>query len=94
MLGAAPKALLDSTSPARVAGNVSIPVLLIHGDKDTVVPYEQSELMVRAMQAAGKPVELVTLVDENHYLTHSTTRTQMLQALDAFLAKNLPVRQP
>ena len=92
MLGKAPRSLLDSTSPARIAGKAAIPVLLIHGDKDTVVPIEQSERMVRAMNLAGKPVEMVTLIDENHYLTHSTTRTQMLEALAAFLAKNLPVQ--
>lgn len=94
LLGAAPKTLLDSTSPARLAGRAAIPVLLIHGDKDTVVPIEQSQLMVRAMQAAGKPVEFVTLADENHYLTNSSTRTQLLATLEAFLAKNLPVHQP
>jgi dienelactone hydrolase len=94
LLGKAPKTLLDSTSPARLAAKATIPVLLIHGDKDTVVPIEQSQRMVRAMQAAGRPVQMVTLVDENHYLTHSATRTQMLQALEAFLAKNLPVTRP
>jgi dipeptidyl aminopeptidase/acylaminoacyl peptidase len=92
MLGAAPKSLLDSTSPARMASQVNIPVLLIHGDKDTVVPIEQSQIMVRSLRAAGKPVEMVTLADENHYLAHSATRTQMLEALGAFLAKNLPVQ--
>jgi dipeptidyl aminopeptidase/acylaminoacyl peptidase len=94
MLGKAPKTLLDSTSPARIARKAGVPVLLIHGDKDTVVPIEQSRLMADAMKAAGKPVELVTLAGENHYLTKAATRTQTLEALDAFLAKNLPVRQP
>jgi hypothetical protein len=36
-------------------------------------------------------VEFVTLVDENHYLTRFATRTQTLDALQAFLARNLPV---
>jgi dipeptidyl aminopeptidase/acylaminoacyl peptidase len=92
MLGKAPLSLLASTSPARLANKAAIPVLLVHGDKDTVVPIEQSQLMARSMQAAGKPVEFVTLADENHYLTHSRTRTQLLEALDTFLAKNLPVQ--
>jgi pimeloyl-ACP methyl ester carboxylesterase len=94
MLGKAPKALLDSTSPARIAGKAKIPLLLIHGDKDTVVPIEQSQIMVRAMQGAGKAVEMVTLAEENHYLIHSNTRTQMLSALETFLARNLPVQKP
>jgi pimeloyl-ACP methyl ester carboxylesterase len=82
---------LAAASPGRHAGEVRIPLLLIHGDQDTVVPLEQSMAMQRAMAAAKKPVELVVLQGENHYLTRAQTRTQTLSALEAFLAKNLPV---
>ena len=91
ILGNVGTSQLMATSPARQVANIRSPVLLIHGDKDTVVPIEQSQRMANAMKAAGKPVEFVTLVDENHYLTKSATRTQTLEALQAFLAKNLPV---
>jgi dipeptidyl aminopeptidase/acylaminoacyl peptidase len=94
MLSGTPSAKLTATSPSHQAASIRAPVLLIHGDKDTVVPFEQSQNMADALKAAGKPVELVTLVDENHYLTKAATRTQMLVSLDAFLAKNLPVHQP
>lgn len=94
MLAGAPTTKLAAASPSHLAANVRVPVLLVHGDKDTVVPYEQSQNMADALKAAGKPVELVKLVDENHYLTRAATRTQMLQALETFLAKNLPVHQP
>jgi dipeptidyl aminopeptidase/acylaminoacyl peptidase len=93
-LGDAPIAKLQATSPARLVSNVRAPILLIHGDKDTVVPIEQSQVMADAIKAAGKPVEFVTLAGENHYLTRAATRTQMLEALERFLAKNLPVNQP
>ena len=36
---------IRSVSPANLADRVRIPVLLIHGRDDTVVPYEQSTLM-------------------------------------------------
>lgn len=39
-------------------------------------------------------MDFVTLGDEGHYLTHPTTRTQMMEVMGAFLAKNLPVQQP
>lgn len=91
MLGQSSSQKLAQTSPAQHAANIKIPLLLIHGDQDTVVPPEQSEMMVKAMKAAGRPVEYVVLAGENHYLTKSATRTQMLKSLDAFLAKNLPV---
>ncbi len=82
---------LAATSPARVAANARAPILLIHGDHDTTVLPQQSEVMFHALQAAGKPVQYVVLQGEDHYLSKSATRTQMLEALDAFLAKNLPV---
>jgi dipeptidyl aminopeptidase/acylaminoacyl peptidase len=94
ILGDAPTPKLTAASPARQAASIRVPVLLIHGDKDTVVPIEQSQIMAQAMKQAGKPVEFVTLADENHYLTKSATRTQTLQALEVFLAKNLPTAAP
>ena len=35
------------------------PTLIIHGDKDALVPLQQSELMIAALKAAGVPCELV-----------------------------------
>ncbi|WP_312166354.1 S9 family peptidase [Phenylobacterium sp.] len=90
MLGAADKGKLNATSPALLVTKATAPVLLIHGDQDTIVAPQQSQVMANALKAAGKPVEYVVLAGENHYLTRSATRTQMLQALETFLAKNLP----
>lgn len=69
---------------------IKAPVLLIHGKDDLVVPYEQSQMMADALTAAGKPVELVTLNAEDHWLSRGATRTQMLQATVAFLEKANP----
>jgi alpha-beta hydrolase superfamily lysophospholipase len=60
-------AMLNAHSAAQNASRVTIPLLLIHGDKDYTVPYEQSQIMQRAMQAAGHPVRLVTLTNAIHY---------------------------
>jgi dipeptidyl aminopeptidase/acylaminoacyl peptidase len=67
-------------------------VLLIHGRDDTVVPYEQSDVMADALKHAGKSVELVTLKHEDHWLSRSATRQQMLEASVAFLQKNNPTQ--
>ena len=77
-------------SPAKMADKVEIPLQLIHGKDDTTVPYVQSTLMVDAMKKAGKPVELVTLDGEDHFLSRGATRLQMLTAMVAFLEKNNP----
>lgn len=46
-------------SPARRVTEKSPPFLLIHGDADPVVPLQQSEAMLAALQKAGVPAELV-----------------------------------
>ncbi|HWU79852.1 MAG TPA: S9 family peptidase [Caulobacter sp.] len=81
---------LDARSPARHAAQADGPVLLIHGKDDTRVQYSQSTTMRAALEKAGKPVEFVTLREEDHFLSREATRQQMLAALVAFLEKNNP----
>jgi dipeptidyl aminopeptidase/acylaminoacyl peptidase len=81
---------LQAISPIEHVSAVVAPVLLIHGRDDTVVPYEQSEVMANALKHAGKSVELVTMKHEDHWLSRSATRQQMLEASVAFLKKNNP----
>ncbi|MBO9707787.1 MAG: S9 family peptidase [Caulobacter sp.] len=81
---------LAAISPAKLAGKADIPVLLIHGKDDTIVPYVQSTIMADAMKKAGKPVELVTLPGEDHWLSRGATRLQMLNAVVSFVEKHNP----
>jgi dipeptidyl aminopeptidase/acylaminoacyl peptidase len=81
---------LAAISPAFHADKVSIPILIIQGKDDTVVPFEQSQIMADALKKAGKPYEFVILNHEDHWLSRSDTRLQMLQATMDFLAKNNP----
>jgi dipeptidyl aminopeptidase/acylaminoacyl peptidase len=83
---------LDEISPADHIGAATPPILLIHGKDDTVVPFEQSQTMADALRRAGKPVELVVLRREDHWLSHGETRLQMLQATMDFVAKNNPAQ--
>jgi dipeptidyl aminopeptidase/acylaminoacyl peptidase len=82
--------LLDELSPARHADKISLPILLIHGQDDTVVPYTQSQDFADALKRAGKPFEFVTLKGEDHWLSHGETRLQMLTAAVAFIEKHSP----
>ncbi|WP_394761102.1 alpha/beta hydrolase family protein [Phenylobacterium sp.] len=81
---------LDAISPARLAAKADAPILLIHGENDTVVPIEQSKLMERALRQAGKPVELVTMAGEDHWLSNAATRQQMLNRAVAFVQQHDP----
>ena len=82
--------LLDAISPIKHLSAVNVPVLLIHGRDDTVVPFEQSSVMFDALRREKKDVELITLQHEDHWLSRSETRLQMLQASVAFLRAHNP----
>ena len=82
--------LLNSISPIKHIDAVKVPVLLIHGRDDTVVPFEQSQVMFDALKESKKDVELVTLKKEDHWLSRGATRLQMLEATVAFLRAHNP----
>jgi dipeptidyl aminopeptidase/acylaminoacyl peptidase len=79
-------------SPARFARNIRVPILLIHGSNDSVVPFAQSQMMANALAAAGAPYQFITLDSEDHWLSSSVTRIRMLAEIEKFLAANLAAR--
>lgn len=89
--GDARTAKLKSISPVHFAEQVQAPILLLHGDDDTIVPYDQSTAMKRALERADKPVQLIKLKGEDHWLSKADTRMQTLIAMDAFISTHLPV---
>lgn len=80
----------DDVSPRRHAERAHAPIMLIHGKDDTVVPYVHSHKMADALKDAGKPYELIALEGEDHWLSLSTTRLQMLEAAVGFVEKHNP----
>jgi dipeptidyl aminopeptidase/acylaminoacyl peptidase len=81
---------LDSISPLKHVAAVDVPLLLVHGEGDAVVPYEQSDRMIEALRDARKNVSIVKLKNEDHWLSRADTRLQMLQETVAFLRKYNP----
>ncbi|HEX4096726.1 MAG TPA: prolyl oligopeptidase family serine peptidase, partial [Caulobacteraceae bacterium] len=57
---------------------------------DTVVPFDQSQGMVDALNAAHKQVQFVILSHEDHWLSRAETRAEMLEATVKFLEANNP----
>jgi len=55
-------------SPIKEVDKVNVPVLLIHGDRDQIVPIKHSDMFARALKAQGKPYKYVKLVDAAHTL--------------------------
>lgn len=84
----APTILLTSRfdSSSRI-GRVKAPVLLVHGDSDTVVPVQLSHPLVNAIPCLSKALYLPGVV---HTAFRSDTSGQAVAALLAFLAKVPP----
>ena len=82
--------LWDDVSPQRHAERADAPILLVHGRDDTVVPYTHSLRMADALDDEDKPHQLVTLEGEDHWLSLSETRQQMLTASMAFVQEHNP----
>jgi dipeptidyl aminopeptidase/acylaminoacyl peptidase len=83
---------LDDLSPAYHAAEADGPLLLIHGQDDTVVNIEQSRVMAEAMNRAGKSVRLVELTGEDHWQSRVAGRQRMLTETIQFLEANNPPR--
>lgn len=80
---------LEKISPINYVKQVKAPVLLIHGARDEVVPFDQSEEFFDEMEDANKVVKLVELKKGNHYLSKAENRMKAMKAIDAFLKQYL-----
>lgn len=83
------KEAIQAVSPSTLAANFKVPVLLIHGSDDKVVPIRQSELMHDALRNAKKTVRFMRIPGDDHNLVDNNSRRQMLTALKDFLAENI-----
>jgi dipeptidyl aminopeptidase/acylaminoacyl peptidase len=81
---------LEALSPARLADEAGMPIMLLHGRDDTVVPMEQSRIMASALRAAGKPHEMIELEGEDHWLSRADTRLRMLTESLRFIEAHNP----
>jgi dipeptidyl aminopeptidase/acylaminoacyl peptidase len=84
-----PAGLLEENSPLNYADAIRIPVLLVHGEDDTVVPVRQSRDMRRRLEREGKEVRFVELQGGDHWMLEYETRRNVMEEVDAFLARHL-----
>lgn len=81
---------LKAVSPINYAADFSIPILIMHGKADRVVPVKQSREMVEKLKAAGKPYRYVEQPKGDHHFSEEADRVQWLKELEAFLKENNP----
>ena len=94
------KEAIKARSPVNQISDINIPVLLIHGSDDRIVPVRQSRDMYARLSAAGKSVDYFELSGANHNLSgrnssdedsedYDYAYKQTLLKLESFLAVNL-----
>lgn len=82
--------MLDDNSPALHADKITIPLLIMAGKKDRIVPYYQSEKMVKALENIDKNVEY----HEYKWAPHNIfrfidNREDIFEKIETFLEKHL-----
>jgi dipeptidyl aminopeptidase/acylaminoacyl peptidase len=76
-------------SPVRHAADIAAPVLLVHGDLDSNVNFEQSQKMESALKDAGKQCELIRFKGLDHQLNDSDARAEMLTRAGELLERTI-----
>ena len=81
----------DAGSPTTYAANLRDDqrLLIVHGDADDNVHVQNTMAMVDALQAAGKPFEMMLYPGRNHGLYGGRTRLHLYTLLTRFVAENL-----
>jgi dipeptidyl aminopeptidase/acylaminoacyl peptidase len=85
------RAALAALSPARLGGQIRIPVFVAHGLADPIVHAEQAHAMVDAIEDAGGKVESELYRRELHELVDENNRVDFHEKLAAFFARNLAI---
>jgi dipeptidyl aminopeptidase/acylaminoacyl peptidase len=76
-------------SPLTHAPDIAVPLLVLQGADDKVVPPAQAELLVSAMRNAGRTVEYQLYEGEGHGWRRLDTIVDDLRRTEAFLRKHV-----
>jgi dipeptidyl aminopeptidase/acylaminoacyl peptidase len=80
---------LESIAPVNNAENISVPLFVYQGLKDTRVPPSESEQIVKAVKNNGKEVWYIVAENEGHGLVHPLNALYTTNAYHQFIEKYL-----
>jgi len=83
------RALFDRISPLRHVGRIQAPLLVLHGTRDPRVAIGESERIVAALRARGKPVQYEVFDYAGHGFIRPDDRARVHSAMAAHLARYL-----
>jgi dipeptidyl aminopeptidase/acylaminoacyl peptidase len=85
---------LESISPIHKAGEITAPLMVIHGKNDPRVPVGEAEQIVERVRGSGGVVEYLLYEDEGHGLTKLKNRLDAYPKIAAFLDEHLDREGP
>jgi dipeptidyl aminopeptidase/acylaminoacyl peptidase len=83
------RAFLESISPIHKAGDITAPLMVIHGKNDPRVPVGEAEQIVERVKRNGGTVEYLLYEDEGHGLAKLKNRLDAYPKIAAFLDEHL-----
>jgi len=80
---------LRQTSPAFLIEDLSVPLLIAHGRRDSRVPYQHAKKLTSKLRSANRDFDFVDLAMADHSLSNYDDRRLFFQKLEIFLDKHL-----
>ena len=85
------RTIYEQRSPLLHADRIQCPVLFFQGQKDKVVPPEQTERMAAALRANGIPVEVRLFEKEGHGFRDQASQVEVLEKTESFFRRQLGI---
>jgi len=76
-------------SPVARAGDITVPVLIVHGTRDGRSPVWRVKNLLKYLSAAGHPAERLIVAGEGHRFHDEKNRLAMYHRLLAFLNRHI-----
>ena len=83
------QAIYDERSPINHVDQLSAPMIVLQGDEDAIVPPNQSEMIVEALERKGVPVAYLLFAGEQHGFRKAENVVTALEAELAFFGEML-----
>lgn len=82
------KDALKRLSPQYNIDDLSVPIIVFHGEQDSTVPEEQAIEFKEALESAGKDAEVIIVDNEGHTFSNNSNITYVLEKTLRFFAKH------